>query len=118
MCMSLLAMSLISHPAAAFAVLGLFFIGILAAEPAKEMLVSSLADSRARAAYTGTSRIGMAIGGASGHLGGGWLMDCARQLHHPALPWLTLSAVGLLTLYALSWLLAPHRPLRMRLAQI
>lgn len=117
MCFSLLAMSQISHPAAAFAVLGLFFIGILAVEPAKEMLVSNLANSRARAAFTGTSRIGMAIGGASGHLGGGWLQDCARQLHHPALPWLTLSAAGLLTLYTLNWLLAPHRPLQMRLAQ-
>lgn len=40
---------------------------------------ASLADARARGSYMGFSRLGLAIGGAIGYIGGGWLFDWANR---------------------------------------
>lgn len=101
MCFSLLLMSMIRQPVMAFAVLALFYIGSLITEPARETLLASMASSEARASYTGTSRLGLALGGAAGYLGGGWLLDISRSMALPALPWLVLTVVGIVTLLAL-----------------
>jgi DHA1 family multidrug resistance protein-like MFS transporter len=80
-----------------FAVVALFFLGMLVAEPARESLVARHARAGARASYMGLSRIGLALGGLLGYVAGGWLSDSSRLLALPALPWLVLSGIGAAT---------------------
>lgn len=114
MCLSLLLMSMVRQPLPAFVILALFYIGSLITEPARETLLASMASNDARASYTGTSRLGLALGGAAGYLGGGWLLDLSRAMSTPALPWLVLTAVGIITMLALQrqLLAAPLRKLQ------
>ncbi len=94
---SLLLMSQIQSWQPAFVVLGLFYLGTIITEPPREARIAGFARAEARASYMGMSRMGLALGGASGYVGGGWLLDVARQLQHPGLPWLVLGLVGYLT---------------------
>lgn len=80
-----------------------FYMGSIIAEPARETLSASLADSRARGSYMGFSRLGLALGGAIGYTGGGWLFDTGHALAMPELPWFILGIIGLLTLALLYW---------------
>lgn len=80
-----------------------FYIGSITAEPARETLSASLADARARGSYMGFSRLGLALGGACGYVGGGWLYDTGKTLQRPELPWMLLCIIGILTLLALWW---------------
>jgi len=84
-----------------FSLIGLFYAGSIIAEPARETLGASLADNRARGSYLGFSRLGLALGGAIGYSGGGWLYDVGHQLDLPNLPWLMLGVIGLATLLGL-----------------
>jgi len=86
-----------------FACIAVFYAGSLVAEPARESLVSRYAQSTARASYMGLSRIGLAVGGLSGYTAGGWLLDLSRSLDSPALPWLVLASIGMLTLTVLAF---------------
>ncbi|WP_293763021.1 multidrug efflux MFS transporter MdtH [uncultured Aquitalea sp.] len=97
MTLSLALMALVNHPALAFVVLAVFYLGSIIMEPARETYVAGLANPQARASYMGTSRIGLALGGFAGYLGGGWLYDIGRVNALPSLPWLTLAGVGSLT---------------------
>ncbi|MDQ1924891.1 multidrug efflux MFS transporter MdtH [Massilia pseudoviolaceinigra] len=99
---SLAAMTLVSGTIGVFGVLGLFFVGGLIAEPAREAIVARYAQVRARASYIGLSRIGLALGGLLGYVGGGYLLDAGKALGLPGLPWMVLCAVGCLTLAALA----------------
>ncbi|WP_410014582.1 multidrug efflux MFS transporter MdtH [Sodalis sp. C49] len=84
-----------------FSLVILFYLGSLIAEPARETLGAELSDYRARGSYMGFSRMGAAVGGALGYSGGGWLYDFGTRTATPALPWLILGAIGLVTLVAL-----------------
>ena len=97
----------------AMPVLALFYTGSLVTEPAREALLATYASSDARAGYTGTSRLGLALGGATGYLGGGWLLDLSRSMGLPALPWLMLAAIGVITFCALQRQLLPSRAVRL-----
>ena len=101
MSLSLAIMSSVQHPLAAFVILAMFFLGSIIMEPARETYVAGLAKAQARASYLGCSRLGLALGGAVGYVGGGWLLDMSRQWHLPALPWLCLAMIGTITLLAL-----------------
>jgi DHA1 family multidrug resistance protein-like MFS transporter len=101
MTVSLAAMALVGRPLPAFILLGFFYLGSIVFEPARETYIASLADPQARASYMGMSRLGLAIGGAVGYMGGGWLYDMARVLHTSWLPWLCLAVIGMLTFSAL-----------------
>lgn len=83
--------------------IGLFHLGTVIAEPARETLSASLTDARARGSYMGFSRLGLALGGACGYVGGGWLYDLGKSLQQPELPWFLLGTTGLITLLALYW---------------
>jgi MFS family permease len=96
-------------PQPAFVVLGLFYLGTIITEPPREARIAGFARAEARASYMGMSRMGLALGGASGYIGGGWLLDIARQLQQPGLPWLVLSLVGYLT--CLLCTASPCRPI-------
>lgn len=89
-----------------------FYIGSIIAEPARETLSASLADARARGSYMGFSRLGLALGGALGYTGGGWLFDAGKALHQPELPWVMLGMVGFMTLIALWWQFSDKRSTR------
>lgn len=91
-----------------FSLIFVFYLGSIIAEPARETLGASLAHPKARGSYTGFSRLGLAIGGAIGYTGGGWLYDLGHANDLPHLPWILLSIIGIVTLVALYyWQAAP-----------
>lgn len=91
-----------------FSLIFVFYLGSIIAEPARETLGASLAHPKARGSYTGFSRLGLAIGGAVGYTGGGWLYDLGHTYSLPHLPWVLLSIIGFITLVALyCWQAAP-----------
>ncbi|RZA48129.1 MFS transporter [Serratia marcescens] len=98
-----------------FTLICCFYLGSIIAEPARETLSASLADPRARGSYMGFSRLGLALGGALGYTGGGWMYDTGRTMNMPELPWLLLGAVGFATLLALYWQFSPRRSASMML---
>lgn len=109
MTISLLPMGMMSSLSSLLMLIGLFYMGSIIAEPARETLGASLSDARARGSYMGFSRMGLALGGALGYSGGGWLFDTGKALGQPTLPWLMLSIIGILTLLALYWQFYLHR---------
>ncbi|TDR80085.1 multidrug efflux MFS transporter MdtH [Paludibacterium purpuratum] len=94
-------MALVHRALPAFLALGLLYLGTLIVEPAREAYVATLANPQARASYMGASRLGLALGGAIGYTGGGWLYDQGVRLTQPWLPWATLALIGALTWWAL-----------------
>ncbi len=101
MTISLFPIGMVVNLQGLFTLIGLFYVGSVIAEPARETLGASLADSRARGSYMGFSRLGLALGGAIGYSGGGWLYDIGQRLEIPQLPWLMLGLIGLATLAGL-----------------
>ena len=109
MTLSLVPIGLTTSLQQLFTLICVFYIGSIIAEPARETLSASLADARARGSYMGFSRLGLAIGGAFGYAGGGWLFDMGHALEQPELPWAMLGAVGLITFLALGWQFSHRR---------
>ena len=109
MTFSLVPMGLTASLQQLFTLICVFYIGSIIAEPARETLSASLADARARGSYMGFSRLGLAIGGAFGYAGGGWLFDMGHTLGQPEMPWAMLGAVGLITFFALWWQFSQRR---------
>ncbi|CND94280.1 multidrug resistance protein MdtH [Yersinia enterocolitica] len=103
MTLSLFPVGLITHLQTLFMFICFFYMGSIIAEPARETLSASLADSRARGSYMGFSRLGLALGGALGYTGGGGMYDTGRTLEMPELPWFLLGVIGLITLVGLYW---------------
>ncbi|EPD8203508.1 multidrug efflux MFS transporter MdtH [Yersinia enterocolitica] len=103
MTLSLFPVGLITHLQTLFMFICFFYMGSIIAEPARETLSASLADSRARGSYMGFNRLGLALGGALGYTGGGWMYDTGRTLEMPELPWFLLGVIGLITLVGLYW---------------
>ncbi|EQB99716.1 multidrug efflux MFS transporter MdtH [Photorhabdus temperata] len=101
MSLSMFPIGLIGEINTLFGIICLFYLGTITAEPARETLSASLADPRARGSYMGFSRLGLALGGALGYTGGGWLYDTGHTLNMPQLPWILLGIIGFITLYAL-----------------
>ncbi|HAT4914471.1 TPA: multidrug efflux MFS transporter MdtH [Serratia marcescens] len=115
MTLSLLPIGLATSLQGVFTLICCFYLGSIIAEPARETLSASLADPRARGSYMGFSRLGLALGGALGYTGGGWMYDTGRAMNMPELPWLLLGAVGFATLLALYWQFSPRRSASMML---
>ncbi|MBH2914450.1 multidrug efflux MFS transporter MdtH [Serratia marcescens] len=115
MTLSLLPIGLATSLQGVFTLICCFYLGSIIAEPARETLNASLADPRARGSYMGFSRLGLALGGALGYTGGGWMYDTGRTMNMPELPWLLLGAVGFATLLALYWQFSPRRSASMML---
>ncbi|WMW59588.1 multidrug efflux MFS transporter MdtH [Serratia marcescens] len=115
MTLSLLPIGLATSLQGVFTLICCFYLGSIIAEPARETLSASLADPRARGSYMGFSRLGLALGGALGYTGGGWMYDTGRTMNLPELPWLLLGAVGFTTLLALYWQFSPRRSASMML---
>lgn len=109
MTLSMMPIGLVSSLQQLFMLICTFYIGSIIAEPARETLSASLADARARGSYMGFSRLGLALGGALGYTGGGWLFDAGKALHQPELPWVMLGMVGFMTLIALWWQFSDKR---------
>ena len=112
MTLSMMPIGLVSSLQQLFMLICTFYIGSIIAEPARETLSASLADARARGSYMGFSRLGLALGGALGYTGGGWLFDAGKALHQPELPWVMLGMVGFMTLIALWWKFSDKRSTR------
>ncbi|ENM0187811.1 multidrug efflux MFS transporter MdtH [Enterobacter hormaechei] len=112
MTLSMMPIGLVSSLQQLFMLICTFYIGSIIAEPARETLSASLADARARGSHMGFSRLGLALGGALGYTGGGWLFDAGKALHQPELPWVMLGMVGFMTLIALWWQFSDKRSTR------
>lgn len=112
MTLSMMPIGLVSSLQQLFMLICTFYIGSIIAEPPRETLSASLADARARGSYMGFSRLGLALGGALGYTGGGWLFDAGKALHQPELPWVMLGMVGFMTLIALWWQFSDKRSTR------
>lgn len=112
MTLSMMPIGLVSSLQQLFMLICTFYIGSIIAEPARETLSASLADARARGSYMGFSRLGLALGGALGYTGGGWLFDAGKALHQLELPWVMLGMVGFMTLIALWWQFSDKRSTR------
>ena len=112
MTLSMMPIGLVSSLQQLFMLICTFYIGSIIAEPARETLSASLAEARARGSYMGFSRLGLALGGALGYTGGGWLFDAGKALHQPELPWVMLGMVGFMTLIALWWQFSDKRSTR------
>ncbi|WP_324286338.1 multidrug efflux MFS transporter MdtH [Enterobacter hormaechei] len=112
MTLSMMPIGLVSSLQQLYMLICTFYIGSIIAEPARETLSASLADARARGSYMGFSRLGLALGGALGYTGGGWLFDAGKALHQPELPWVMLGMVGFMTLIALWWQFSDKRSTR------
>ncbi|CAI2420917.1 Multidrug resistance protein MdtH [Serratia liquefaciens] len=108
MTLSLIPVGLASSLQGVFTLICCFYLGSIIAEPARETLSASLADPRARGSYMGFSRLGLALGGAVGYTGGGWMYDTGHAVGMPELPWILLGIVGLITLFALYWQFNPR----------
>ena len=115
MTLSLLPIGLATSLQGVFTLICCFYLGSIIAEPVRETLSASLADPRARGSYMGFSRTGLALGGALGYTGGGWMYDTGRAINMPELPRLLLGAVGFATLLALYWQFSPRRSASMML---
>ena len=109
MSFSLLPVGMVGSLPQLFTLICTFYIGSIIAEPARETLSAELADARARGSYMGFSRLGLALGGALGYAGGGWLFDAGKATHQPELPWIMLALIGLVTFFALLWQFMPKR---------
>ncbi|XEI32491.1 multidrug efflux MFS transporter MdtH [Aeromonas veronii] len=92
-----------------FVLLACFYLGIIICEPARETLMTKLANPNARGSYMGFSRLGLALGGMTGYVGGGSLYDFSLQQGQPALPWLVLGTIGVATILMLAHCFS-HRP--------
>lgn len=103
MSLSMLPIGMVSSLQQLFILICTFYIGSIIAEPARETLSAELADPRARGSYMGFSRLGLAIGGALGYAGGGWLFDAGKAFNQPELPWVMLTLIGVTTFFALGW---------------
>ncbi|CAI2456888.1 multidrug efflux MFS transporter MdtH [Serratia liquefaciens] len=108
MTLSLIPVGLASSLQGVFTLICCFYLGSIIAEPARETLSASLADPRARGSYMGFSRLGLALGGAVGYTGGGWMYDTGHAVGMPELPWILLGIVGMITLLALYWQFNPR----------
>ncbi len=85
-----------------FVLLACFYLGIIICEPARETLMTRLANPTARGSYMGFSRLGLALGGMTGYVGGGSPYDFSLQQGQPALPWLVLGTIGVATMLLLA----------------
>jgi DHA1 family multidrug resistance protein-like MFS transporter len=103
MSLSMLPIGMVGSLQQLFILICTFYIGSIIAEPARETLSAQLADARARGSYMGFSRLGLAIGGALGYAGGGWLFDAGKAFNQPELPWVMLAVIGVMTFFALGW---------------
>ncbi|SMB38152.1 putative metabolite efflux permease [Serratia proteamaculans] len=108
MTLSLMPVGLVTSLQSVFTLICCFYLGSIIAEPARETLSASLADPRARGSYMGFSRLGLALGGALGYTGGGWMYDTGHAMNVPELPWILLGIVGFITLFALYWQFNPR----------
>ena len=108
MTLSLMPVGLATSLQGVFTLICCFYLGSIIAEPARETLSASLADPRARGSYMGFSRLGLALGGALGYTGGGWMYDTGHAMNMPELPWFLLGIVGFITLFALYWQFNPR----------
>ncbi|MGK9171647.1 multidrug efflux MFS transporter MdtH [Yokenella regensburgei] len=109
MTFSLLPVGMVSNLQQLFTLICTFYVGSIIAEPARETLSAALADARARGSYMGFSRLGLALGGALGYAGGGWLFDAGKAANQPELPWVMLALIGLMTFFALLWQFGSRR---------
>lgn len=108
MTLSLIPVGLATSLQGVFTLICCFYLGSIIAEPARETLSASLADPRARGSYMGFSRLVLALGGALGYTGGGWMYDTGHAVGMPELPWILLGIVGMITLLALYWQFNPR----------
>ncbi|ADV68675.1 MFS transporter [Deinococcus maricopensis] len=74
-----------------------FSLGTMLVFPTQQTLTADLARPGLYGSYFGVGALSLGVGGAVGNLIGGTLIDAGARLHLPALPWITLMLLGLLS---------------------
>lgn len=72
-------------------------IGAVMVRPTLQTMIAEMANPKALGTFLGVSSLSLAVGGAVGNMAGGWLIDLARSMHVPHLPWSVYGLVGLLS---------------------
>lgn len=103
--LSLGLMSLATSFPALLACVALYSLGTMTVYPTQQTLTSRFAPPERVGSYFGFSAISLGVGGAVGSVLGGALVDAGARAGVPALPWITLAVIGLLTALGLRWAL-------------
>ncbi len=83
----------------------LYSLGTMIVYPTQQTLTARFAPPERVGSYFGFSAISLGVGGAVGSVLGGALVDGGAGLGFPALPWLTLAVIGVVTALGLRWAL-------------
>lgn len=86
-----------------------FALGTVLATPNAQTVAATMANPRARGAYFGVNSLALAIGGGTGQVMGGSMVDVAANLNLPALPWLMSATVGTTAAIGLIYFYHHHR---------
>ncbi|THF84037.1 MFS transporter [Deinococcus sp. KSM4-11] len=103
--LSLGLMALATTFPALLACVALYSLGTMLVYPAQQTLTARFAPPALVGSYFGFSAISLGAGGALGSALGGVLVDAGARIGLPALPWLTLAAIGAATALGLRWAL-------------
>nr|WP_291430695.1 MFS transporter [Deinococcus sp.] len=87
------------------ACVALYSLGTMIVYPTQQTLTARFAPPGRVGSYFGFSAISLGVGGAVGSVLGGALVDGGAGLGFPALPWLTLAVIGVVTALGLRWAL-------------
>ncbi len=103
--LSLGLMSVATTFPALLACVALYSLGTMTVYPTQQTLTARFAPPALVGSYFGFSAISLGVGGAVGSVLGGALVDTGARLGVPALPWVTLAVIGMLTALGLRWAL-------------
>ncbi|WP_376777663.1 MFS transporter [Deinococcus rubellus] len=94
-------MALAHSFAALLACTALLSLGGMVVFPTQQTITARMAPPQLMGSYFGLGALSLGLGGALGSVLGGVLVDLGKSLAWPALTWLTLLMVGLLTVWGL-----------------
>jgi len=94
-------MALAHSFAALLACTALLSLGSMVVFPTQQNITARMAPPQLIGSYFGLGALSLGLGGALGSVLGGVLVDLGKSLTWPALTWLTLLGVGLLTVWGL-----------------
>ncbi len=99
--LSLGSVALVHSFAALLTCTAFFSLGAMTVFPTQQTITARMAPPHLMGSYFGLGALSLGLGGALGSVLGGVLVDLGRSLSWPALPWLTLMLIGLLTAWGL-----------------
>lgn len=91
-------------------------VGAVLVRPTLQTLIAEMSNPKALGTFLGVSSLSLAVGGATGNVAGGWLIDVSRTLHMPHLAWIVYGVVGTLSAIGVALLTRRKAPLALEAA--